>query len=291
MARQRYKQDQSIHSMTTRQLRQYIADKAEEAQTRLDTSNMESTTKAFRDAASEITGRSGKVKKSTSYMSKAEMREYAYALRQFNSLDTTSGFAQSIEWKENKQRYESFIRNRIAEGSFYWEKYLTPKGNVSKRGYQDYKDFINFIKGNEEYKLQFGYRTLTQYAESMMKDDKSKLFDKVTKLLSKVFTESRGKGYSQAELNDRFKMELEDLLDREDRANERALQRAVAKKNAVKQAKRLKKDLKKTKKKVKKVAKKAASAKHVSTKQTSKSNIKVQKGRKYKGEGVRERLT
>ena len=291
MARQPYDEDQSINSMTTRQLRQYIADKATEAQSRLDSIDLSDTSRAFRDALGEIQGRSGKIKRSTSNMSRVEMVKFAYDLRQFNSLDTTSGFAKSIEWKENKQRYESFIRNRIAEGSYYWEKYLTSKGNVSKRGYQEYKDYINFIKGIEEYKSQFGYRTLTQYAEAMMKEDRSKLFDKVNKLLSKVFTESRGKGYSQAELNDRFKLELENLLDREDRANERAVQRAVAKKNAVKQAKRLKKDLKKTKKKVKKVAKKAASAKHTSTKQASKSNIKVSKGRTYKGEGVRERLT
>lgn len=256
MARQPYSEDQNIHSMTTRQLRQYIADKAEEAQKRLDSAANEDTTKAFREAAWEVMGRNGKVKRSTSNMSKEEMREYAYALRQFNSLDTTSGFAKSVEWKENKSRYESFIRNRIAEGDSYWEKFLTAKGNVSKRGYKEYKDYIDFIKGISEYKAQFGYRTLKQYAESAMEYGKASELKNVSKLLSEVFAESRGKGFTQAQLIERFELKLNELNEKEAK-KAKALPKVKAKKP-----------------------------------KKSKSNIRTQNGRKMKESGtVRERLT
>lgn len=257
MARKPYKVDQSIHSMTTRQLRQYIADKAEEAQKRLDSAVGEDTTKAFREAAWEIQGRGGKVKRSTSNMSKEEMREFAYALRQFNSLDTTSGFAKSVEWKENKSKYETFIRNRIADGDSYWEKFLTAKGNVSKRGYQEYKDYVDFVKGIQEYKSQFGYRTLLQYAESAMEFSKGKDLKDINKLLSEVWEESKGKGFSQAKLIESFELRLNELN------AEEAKQRSKAVKSAVKAYKGKK----------------------------SKSNIKVKKGRQMKGGKVRERLT
>lgn len=219
MARKPYDENQSIHSMTTRQLRQYIADKATEAQERLDTARGVEVSKAFRDAAGEITGNTSKVKRSTSYMSKEQMREFAYALRQFNSLDVESGFAKSIEWKENKGRYETFIRNRIAEGDEYWAQYLTKKGNVSKRGYQDYKDYINFIKNIQEVKNQYGYRTLKQYAEAAMneKGGKEKM-QQISKLLTKVFAESKGKGLTQAELIERFELRLSELETEEKRA-------------------------------------------------------------------------
>lgn len=257
MARKPYTEDQSIHSMTTRQLRQYIADKAEEAQKRLDSAVGEDTTKAFREAAWEIMGRNGKVRRSTSYMSKVEMVKFAYDLRQFNSLDTTSGFAQSIEWKENKARYESFIRNRIAEGNTYWEKFLTAKGNISKRGYQEYKDYIDFVKGIEEHKFHFGYRTLLQYAESAMEQGKASDLKDINKLLTEVFEESKGKGFSQAQLIERFELRLNEM------EAEESKKRSKATKSAVKAYKGKK----------------------------SKSNIKVKKGRQMKGGKVRERLT
>ena len=260
MARQPYTEDQSIHSMTTRQLRQYISDKADEAQKRIDSADAEiktgEVTKAYREAYWEIIGRGGKVKRSTSNMSKEEMREYAYALRQFNSLDTTSRFAQSVEWKENKARYEAFVRNRIAEGDAYWEKFLTAKGNVSKRGYKEYKDYIDFIKGIQDYKNQFGYRDLKQYAQSAMEFGKSSDLKEVNKLLTEVFEESRGKGYTQAQLLDRFNKRLNELN------TEEAKQRTKTK-AAVKSYKGKK----------------------------SKSNVKIKKGRQMKGGKVRERLT
>ena len=90
MARQAYNPTESYQSMTTRQLRQLIADKATEAQQRMDTMKDKYKTRAYNDLASEITGRGGKVKRSTSYMTKEEMVEYAYQLREFNAYDVKS---------------------------------------------------------------------------------------------------------------------------------------------------------------------------------------------------------
>lgn len=211
MARQTYSEDQSLNSMTTRQLRGYIYDKSREAQARLDSIDLKSASKAYRDAAYFITDKRGNVRKSTSNMSKAEMVEYAYDLRQFNSLDTTSGFAKSIEWKENKQKYETFIRNRAAEGDDYWKQYITEKGNVSKKGYEDYKAYINFLKSVEDVKSEYGYRTLKQYAIDSLgarPQDKVAMKD-ISKMLNKIYLESKGQGFTQAQLIDRFELELE----------------------------------------------------------------------------------
>ena len=133
MARLPYKEDQSIHSMNARQLRQFIADQAEEAEKRLETAP-KNPTRAFEDLRADITYKSGKVRKSTSYMSKAEMREYAYKLRMFNEADTESKYAAKTEWQLNKKRYETFIRNQIKKSGVenqYWKKFILPSGNVS----------------------------------------------------------------------------------------------------------------------------------------------------------------
>lgn len=262
MARQPYKEDQNIHSMTTRQLRQYISDKATEAQSRLDSADMDEASRAFKDAASAITNRAGtKVRRSTSYMTLEEMREYAYSLRQFNSLDTTSSFAKSIEWKENKQRYETFIKNQIqkADGE-YWKKYITPKGNVSRKGYEDYKRYIAFIKSVKEVQDEYGYRTLKQYGVDSVKNKDPERAKIVSKLLNEVYTDSEGKGLTQAQLVDRFLIALQEYDSKE-----------------------------KAKAKIKKTASKV---KVKTKKPKSKTNIKVKKTGKMRTDGtVRERLT
>lgn len=214
MARKPYAEDQNIHSMTTRQLRQYIADKTEEAQQRLNTiEDLSEASRAFRDLADIITNDRGKVKRSTSYMSKEEMREYAYTLRTFNQLDVSSSFAKSVEWKENKKKYQAFIRNRIAEGDDYWKKYLTPKGNVSKRGYQDYKDYINFIKSIKDVQNQYGYRTLKQYGIQFLSDKNIQGIPKdIGKILNNIFQESKGKGLTQKDLIEMFEIRLQDEM-------------------------------------------------------------------------------
>ena len=215
MARVDYTSAENIHDMTTRQLRDYIYVKSREAQERLDSVVLEDTSKAFRDAASYITNNRGKVRKSTSNMTKAEMREYAYDLRQFESLDTTSGFAKSIEWKENRQKYESFMQNRIKDGDKYWSKYLTKKGNISKKGYEDYKEFIRFLQAVENVQQEYGYRQIKQYGlEIMSAKDKAARREVVSKMLLEVYEESRGKGMTQSELIDVFQKRMHDYDER-----------------------------------------------------------------------------
>lgn len=270
MARQSYIDKETglplnIHAMNTRQLRQYIADQADEAQERIDSAKGQEVSKAFRDAAWAVTGNTSKVKRSTSYMDKSEMREFAYALRQFNSLDRESGFAKSIEWQENKGRYETFIRKRIEEGDTYWAQYLTKKGNVSKRGYQDYKDYINFIKSIQDVKAEFGYRTLKQYAESAMNEKGSKeKLKQMSALLTKVYAESKGSGLTQAEIIERFELRLAELEAEEKRTTARKSAKRSKPKTSTKRAKV----------------------------QKSKSNVKVKTTGKMKDSAkIRERLT
>lgn len=214
MAVKPYESDQSIHSMTTRQLRQYISDKATEAQTRLDTLDLDTSDRAVKEAIDFITGRSGKVKRSTSNMDKAEMREYAYALRTFNLMDEDSGFAKRTEWQMNKDRYKKFIRNRINEDkNSYWKQYLTEKGNVSKRGYEDYKEYIDFIKSIQDVKYQYTYKALTKYATGEMGADRAKLKD-MSKILNKVYKDSKGLHLTTSQLVDKFNQEWEDFIDK-----------------------------------------------------------------------------
>ena len=263
MARLPYEEGQSIHSMNARQLRQYISDQATEAQERLDSSDLTTATKAFREAAGDITNARGKVARSTSYKTVPEMREMAYNLRQFNSLDSESGFAKSIDWKENKQKYQSFIRNRIAEGDDYWSKFITAKGNVSRKGYDEYKQYVEFIKSVKDIQNQYGYRTLKQYAIENMKDKNQSR--ETSKLLNEVFQETKGKGLTQRELIESFEMKLADMQDQKAKA-------AAERKQAIKTKKQ--------------IAKKASGVK-AKTKKSSKSGttVRVKTGRKMKESG------
>lgn len=223
MAYQEYESDQSIHSMTTRQLRLYIANMATDAQSRLDSLDKASADRALRESISSITNRSGKVIRSTSNMNKAEMREYAYALRTFSQLDTESGVAQKTEWQKNKARYEKFVQNRIAEGDSYWEQYKTPKGNISKKGYEDYKEFIGFMKEIESIKYQFTYKTIKQYGVNQMQtgDESKARLRAMSKLLNKVYAESKGKHMTTSQLIDRFNLEWDDYVESHDFGSEK----------------------------------------------------------------------
>lgn len=218
MAFQEYASDQSIHSMTTRQLRLYISRMGKEAQDRLDSLDLSKADKALKEAVSDITTRSGKVRTGSSNMDKAQMREMAYALRTFNQLDTDSGFAMKSEWQKNKQRYESFVKNRIAEGDSYWEQYKTKKGNISKKGYEDYKQFIGFMKEIDNIKYQFTYKTLKQYGVNQMqtgKESKARL-KAMSKLLNKVYSESKGKHLTTSQLVDQFNQQWDDYVETHD---------------------------------------------------------------------------
>ena len=213
MAKQAYNEDQSIHSMTTRQLRQYIADQADDAEKRLRTINRADTSKAFREASDAITRGNGKPIRSTSYLSKAEMRELAYKYRDFKSLDIYSGYSKSIDWQENKQRYKTFIQNRIDAGDTYWKKYKTEKGNISKKGYEDYKNYINFLKTVNDVKSEYGYKQIKGHAINYVSDQrKSK---EISLILTKVYEESTGKNsksLTQSQLIDKANKRIEEYL-------------------------------------------------------------------------------
>ena len=253
MARLDYEENQSIHSMNTRQLRKYIADQAEEAQKRLDSAPKERS-RAFDELVSNIEGRTGKVKKSTSYMSKAEMREYAYTLRTFNRFDTESEYYNRTDWEKNKSRYEKFIKNQIdkkGKEHKYWKKYVLPSGEISQEGYQEYKDFISVLSASEEYLNDYGYRTIQKYAQDSTNnlDPDKKILNKT---LAKVYLENKSKGLTQGQLIDKFAGEYDKALGRE-------------------QEKRSGKPVKATTKKAKKTS--------------SKSNIKAKKAGKMRTSG------
>lgn len=240
MARQPYNESESLQNMTTRQLRQYIADKATEAQARIDSMNMEKAPASVQDQARYITDKSGsKVKRSTSYMSKAEMVEYAFDLREFNMLDTTSKYSRDIEWTENKSRYETFIRNTqivdfdasySKEFAEYWKKYINKDGSISKRGYAEYKRYVELTRAISGNKEQFGYREFKQYAVQML--DKRKRVRDVNKILDKVFIESSDKGDQDIqELVDKFNTAVNAY---DERQAQKAIKKATAPKKTPK---------------------------------------------------------
>lgn len=213
MARQPYKQTESLQDMTTRQLRQYIADKADEAQQRLNSIKEKDRTRAFNDLADEITFKnSDRVRKSTSYMSKTEMVEYAYKLRDFNKFDTKSKYAKDTEYTNNKGRYEKFINNRIADGGRsgdYWRRYLNKDGTVSKRGYEKYKKFIQFMNSTQDLRHEFEYMTIAKRGEEALSDKGIKWMEKkindayAAVMLEKEKAEAEGRDFvvSPSEFN------------------------------------------------------------------------------------------
>lgn len=195
MAYQEYNETQSLNDMTTRQLRLYISEKSTEAQKRIDTMDLKKAPRALQDQAFYITDRSGThVKRSTSNMSKAEMVEYAYQLREFNMLDTTSKHSRDIEWVENKARYENFIRNTqnpnknpyySEKFANYWKQFILPSGRISKKGYKEYKRYIEFIRAVGKEKEKYGYRELKADAVKLLEN--SKRFKAINNMLNDVF--------------------------------------------------------------------------------------------------------
>lgn len=232
MARKTYlKEDgteKNIGAMTTRELRGYIYDKSREAQKRLDTVNLDDASKAFKNAADAITNKYGKVLKSTSNLNKKEMQQMAYDLRQFASLDTSSKFAKSIEWQQNKEKYKSFIRTQLEDPLFRNEfmKYLTPAGKqqyseyfhgerelkdvtgISQKGYQEYKNYISFLSNISTIIESYGYETIKQYAVESKKDpQRAKVIER---LLFKIYEDGKGKGWTQADLAKKFSEALDE---------------------------------------------------------------------------------
>lgn len=173
MARQPYNPTESYQSMTTRQLRQLIADKATEAQQRMDTMKDKYKTRAYNDLASEITGRGGKVRRSTSYMTKEEMVKYAYDLREFNAYDVKSGYHKEMEYMQRKQYYEKFIKNQVEEGGEagkYWSRFYNKQtGQISPEGFKQYKDLINYLNEVKNLEKEFTYKEAKRRAEEALK--------------------------------------------------------------------------------------------------------------------------
>lgn len=212
MARKPYASDQSIHSMTTRQLRQYIADQADEAQQRMSTSDLDHATRAFRSAAAEISLDGKKVMRSTSYMTKAEMRERAYALRDFNSLDDSSGYSKSLDWQQNRKKYQSFIK-RITDDPKtpkkvreFWEQYKTPKGNASKKGYAAYKQYIEFLKSVSDITSKYGYREIQKYGIQVTADPQRRR--DISNIFNEVYVQFEGKSLDQDDLIDKLQFAI-----------------------------------------------------------------------------------
>lgn len=206
-----------INDMSTRQLRKYIRERVEEAQKRIDTiKDLDDTTKAFQEQLDFVrsfgSGRGGNIKKDTSRMSQVEMREYAHAVRDLNMLDTESKYSKDIDYKENKERYQKFIEERTSDDNLnkadkaYWEQFKSPKGNALKKGYAEYKNFINFLRSIDDVMATYGYETIKDkyYDESDVEEQKY-----VADLLVRIYDENKGKGMTPSQLLDQFNDELE----------------------------------------------------------------------------------
>ena len=278
-----------IQDMTTRQLRRYIRERTEEAQARLDSINsaknldLEDIPLAFQDQLRHVqsfgTGRSGGIKKDTSRMSKEEMAEYAYAVRDLNLLDTESKYARDLDYKENKDRYTEFIKARTREDNInkadreYWKQFLTDKGNVKKSGYAEYKNFINFLRAIDEVKASYGYETIKDlYYDETDKDNQAVIAD----MLVEVFRDNAGTGLPVSKLVDIFNEKYE--------AYKRP-QIDAARLEAEEKAQRSRKKTSKgSKVKIPRSGKKMTSKK-------SKQNIKTKTTGKMKNGSVREKQT
>lgn len=206
-----------IQDMSTRQLRMYIRERATEANKRLDTiRDIEDTPQALQDQLFVLqtfgSGRSGGVIKDTSLMDKITMVEYAYALRDFNMLDTTSRYARDQDYRQNKKMYETFVKKQWAssdkEAAAYWSQYKTEKGNVSKKGYREYKNFVNFLKSIDHTLTTYGYETVAgQYYDKSGEVELSR--DDVEQLALDVWEENSGSGLNTKEITNILLDELD----------------------------------------------------------------------------------
>ena len=206
-----------LQDMTTRMLRKYIRENAAEANERLNTiKDLSDTSQAFQDQIDYLksfgSGRGGGIKSDTSRIDKETMVEYAFALRDLNQLDTYSKYSRDQDYKENKQRYETFMQNQLnslnPKTREYWSQYLTPKGNISKRGYQDYKNFVNWLSNIDEVIATYGYETIKDlYMDQADKEDQKKVADLVTE----TYVENLGKGLTGGQVTDQLYDKIADF--------------------------------------------------------------------------------
>lgn len=302
MAERDYKRGEGItpiQEMSTRQLRRYIRERVEEAQQRIDSIqndpklDLTEVSEAFQEQLTYVqsfgSGRGGSIKKDTSRMSKEEMAMYAYAVRDLNMLDTESKYARNIDYKENKDRYNAFVmkmalNNLNKESREYWAQFITPKGNVSKRGYEQYKNYVNFLRSIDETIATYGYESIK---DIYYDQGNQKRKDLVESLLYNTFKENKGKGKTPSELLDI----VNDELSKYDVQGNRLPEKMEEEKEIDFTTKRQKKRA--SKKKGSSGSKKASSAKKIpkvkKTSAKSKQNIKISTGRKMKNGTVREK--
>ena len=99
-------------------------------------------------------------------------------------------------------------------------KYLTKKGisqyeqyrkgeielkditGISKKGYQEYKNYITFLSNIENIMEAYGYETIKQYAVESKSDPKRAKV--IERLLFKIYSDNAGKGLTQAEMASKF---------------------------------------------------------------------------------------
>lgn len=268
-----------IQDMSTRQLRRYIRERAEEAQERLNSmKDPEEAPRSWQEQLEFVSsfglGRGGGIKKDTSRMDKITMAEYAYALRDLNMLDTYSKYSRDQDYKENKQRYQKFVRERWNDLNpktrEYWKQFKLDSGNVSKKGYAEYKNYINFLRNIETVISTYGYEAVAEkYIEQNNVADR----EKVEELLLETWQENRNDkthmGMDVGQLVDTFNEKWNDYL-REKREEEEAKKQAA---------------------KIKSRAPKKPKKGSRSTGKKSGTNVGIKQGAKMKNGRVREKQT
>lgn len=211
MAFKEYERTASIQQMNARQLRLYISRSAKEANERLSTLDPNTMPDAMRDIFQNAASHKGVFLSGTSNMSKKDMQAYAEKLRDFNFLDTESNFAKDAEYEQNFDRYEAFINKQTSRaGRNYWKKFIDENGNISKEGYQEYKQYLNFIKGIMEDIQSYSYDAIREkigvsnvrkrFTEAKKSNDPARL-QKVEKIIGEAYQKFNGKGKSTADLN------------------------------------------------------------------------------------------
>lgn len=245
MAFKEYERTASIQQMNARQLRLYISRSAKEANERLSTLDPNTMPDAMRDIFQNAASHKGVFLAGTSNMSKKDMQAYAEKLRDFNFLDTESTFAKDAEYEQNFDRYEAFINKQTSRsGHNYWKKFIDENGNISKEGYQEYKQYLNFIKGIMEDIQSYSYDAIREkigvsnvrkrFTEAKKSDDPERL-QKVEKIIGEAYQKYNGKGKSTADLNAYIIQEIAKLDEK--KPKKKGTKKPAAKKPAVKKPK------------------------------------------------------
>lgn len=250
MAFKEYERTASIQQMNARQLRLYISRSAKEANERLSTLDPNAMPDAMRDIFQDAASHKGVFLAGTSNMSKKDMQAYAEKLRDFNFLDTESTFAKDAEYEQNFDRYEAFINKQTSRaGRNYWKKFIDENGNISKEGYQEYKQYLNFIKGIMEDIQSYSYDAIREkigvsnvrkrFTEAKKSDDPERL-KKVEKIIGEAYQKYNGKGKSTADLNAYIIQEIAKLDEKKPKKKtaKKPAKTPAAKKPAAKKAKK-----------------------------------------------------